>query len=128
MVADPVRVVSELPEGWLPQAPVIVTAFARPCDGVWEVLFPEWTIVGRAGELREALDQAAEMLEDYWRMCASEGRTFSDSKRPVMTMWFARLLLRTATGAALSHVRDSARRRLQLLRFPVESGAPKLAV
>jgi hypothetical protein len=129
MVADPVRVVSELPGGWLPEAAVIFAFVCEPEDGEnWEVLLAEYTIAGRGESFHEALDEAFELLEDYWRMCASEGLSFDEARRPIRRTWFAGLLARAAAGATRDRLRDHARRRPRLLRLPVEERSPHLAV
>lgn len=121
MVADPLRVVPDLPEGWLPE-PALVLAFAKPSGDVWEILLPEYTIVARGDSFHEAMDEAAELLEDYWRMCASEGRSFAQARRPISARWMAGLVARSIGGSVASRIRDGARRRPRILRFPVDGG------
>lgn len=129
VMADPVRVVPDLPEGWLPE-PALVLAIAKPASNgcPWEVLLPEFTVVGRGASFHEAMDEAAEMLEDYLRMCAADGRSFTESRRPIRRGWMAQLVAHGIGGAVSSRLRDGARRRPRFLRFPLAGESPHLAV
>ena len=125
MLADPLRVVPDLPDGWLPE-PALILAFAKTPDehdASWEVLLPEYTVVGRGATFHDAMSEAAELLEDYLRMCASEGTSFEDARRPIKRTWFANLFARAAAGAVASRLKDHAQRRTRVLRFPVDGGS-----
>jgi hypothetical protein len=130
MVADPLRVVSDLPEGWLPEPAVILGFSFEPADGdeAWEVLLADYTIAGRGDSFHAALEESMELLEDYWRMCASEGLSFEQARRPIRPSWFASLLTRAVAGAIRDRLRDHASRRPRLLKFPVEERSPHIAV
>jgi hypothetical protein len=98
-----------------------VLAFAVCNDNVWEVVLPEFTIVGRDESFESALDQAGEMLEDYWRMSAEEGKSFAESRRPIARRWFTSLTARAVRSSIAERVRHRASRRgrSRILRFPV---------
>jgi hypothetical protein len=119
-VADLVREVPELPEGWLPD-PTLILAVSKfdPAEELWEVVLPAFTIVGRGATFGDALSEAGELLEDYLRMSAAEGRSFEESRRPIRFSWMASLVGRAAASALDQRLRRGATRRSRVLHFPV---------
>jgi hypothetical protein len=120
MAVDILREVPELPKEWLPDD-ALVMAFAKklPDEGLWEVVLPEFTIVGQSDGLKSAVEEAAELLRDYLRMCASEGLSFEESKRPISWTWWVNLVSKAIRSSVERRIRHARGRRSRLLRFPL---------
>lgn len=108
----------QLPETWVPDDAVIFGIGRHHVeDGVWEVVLPHYTIVGRGASFDEAVHQASEELEDYFRLMARSGVPFDDAGRPIGTRWLARILAEAAVAAASRRI-NRTRARMRILRFP----------
>jgi hypothetical protein len=122
MAVDARREVPDLPVDWLPDdALVMAIARRRASEGLWEVILPEFLIVGRGDSFHAAIDEACDLLEDYLRICASEGRSFDECRRPIAFRWMARLIAHAAASSISRRVPDRRKRTSgsRVLRFPV---------
>lgn len=110
----------EIPEGWVPDGSVILgIAKHQVQDDVWEAILPHYSIVGRGRTLGEASEQAIELAEDYFRMCAADGLSFADARRSMPAGWFARELAGALAGSLRHRVRHTAAR-TRIIRLPAE--------
>jgi hypothetical protein len=111
-------VMPELPDTWVPDDAVIFGVGRHRVDeGVWEVLLPSYAIVGRGASFDDAVHQASEQLEDYFRLAARDGLSFEQAARPISARWMTKLLAETAASVAVRRLRHT-RARMRLLRFP----------
>lgn len=119
-VVDPARIAHEeippLPEGWIPDD-AVVFAVAEQEDGHWSVVLPRYAIVGVGDTLNAAGREAVELLEDYLRMCAAEGRSFAESRRPIPASWLAKLIVGQLAESVRHRVRHNSIRG-RFLRVP----------
>jgi hypothetical protein len=107
-----------LPESWVPDDAVVLGVGRHHVDeGLWEVLLPEYAIVGRGTSFDEAVHQAAEELEDYFRLMARDGVSFEDAARHIGAAWFARIVAEVL-AAAVARRLSRTRARMRVLRFP----------
>lgn len=119
LLAPEVRIPEELPEGWLP-ADLVIRGFAQRRGGRhWEVVLPEFTIVGVGDSLHEAVDEASDMLFDYFRLCALDEQSFEDSYRPLPARWVAEIAAKSLLGVLMRQLRrrrggDGSNQRLRL--------------
>lgn len=90
---------AELPNDWLPGDLIIFAVARRVGPNLWEVLMPTFSVAGRGESLAAAVQETVEMLEDYFRLCLSEGLTFNQSLRPLRGRW--RLVTRALIGTLL---------------------------
>lgn len=109
---------ARLPEGWVPDDAVVFgVAHHLADDHVWEVTLPAYTLVGRGATLDEALNQASELLLDFFAICADDGLTFEESERRVPKRWLASILLNAGASSLSRRIRHS-RVQTRLLRLP----------
>lgn len=111
------RDIPPLPEDWIPDAAVIFAFAELEDEGRWSVVIPGYAVVGVGATLSEAGHEAVELLYDYFRMCAAEGRTFEQSKRTIGLRWLARLLAGQAAESVRHRVRHNSIRG-RVLRVP----------
>jgi len=78
-----VHVKAELPHGWVPEGAFVHVFARRDRSGRWETLLPEFTIAGMGPTLEDAAQNAIELLDDYLLVCARDGLSFDDSRRPI---------------------------------------------
>lgn len=111
-----------LPEsvaGWVPEDELIFVIGKRlPEAEGWEAVIPMFTIVGRGSSIDEAIHEASELLEDYFRVCMRDGLSYDDARRVISPAWFLPLLAATARSAISHRIRHGARRRLRVMRIP----------
>jgi hypothetical protein len=119
MAVDSVRAVPELPAGWLPDDALVLAFGGQQEEGLYEVVLPEYTIVGRGETFQAAISEAVELLEDYFQLCAAEGLLFADARRPISGAWYGRLAARTLIGSLARRVQRRGSRRPRVFRFPV---------
>jgi hypothetical protein len=112
------KVLPDLPEDWVPDD-AVVSGFAthRADEGLWEVVLPNWAIVARGATFDAAVHEAGELLEDYFRLCARDGVSYTKASRPIAAGWFARLLVLAIMSAfeRRIHRRGAA---MRMVRFP----------
>lgn len=73
-----------LPQGWLPAgAAVLVLARLDEDSGSWESVLPEYSIAGMGPSPDDALVNAIELLGDYLSLCARDGKSFDEARRPI---------------------------------------------
>jgi hypothetical protein len=107
---------SRVPAGWVP-ADVVVRVWARHNAGYgWETLIPEFSIAGMGDSLDDALENAIELLDDYFVLCSREGKNYSAARRPLPVRDTARLLGEFAVGRLVGKMGSghSNRRKLDL--------------
>jgi len=125
MLAPHIRISEQLPEGWLPPNLVLQAFAQRNVDETWEVVLPEFTIVGVGDSLHEAVDEANELLYDYFRLCAEEGQAFEKSYRPIPARWAAEIAAKAAVGSVVRRINRARHRRgrngAQRLNLPVHA-------
>lgn len=115
-VATARAVESQLPEGWVPED-VFVRVWARENDGYgWETLIPEFSIAGMGKSVDAALENAIELLDDYLLLCARDGMSFNQARRPLPTREMARLVAGFSLGRVVRRLGQgrSGRRRLDV--------------
>jgi hypothetical protein len=97
-VADQDKVPSQLPAEWMPED-VVVRLWARANAGHgWETLIPEYSIAGMGNTFDAAIKNAIELLDDYLSLCARDGLSFSEARRPLPRRDMGRLLAEYAVG------------------------------
>lgn len=96
---------------------VQVHTFVRHQGGQWHATAADYTIVGSGETPRLAIDQMLELLADYFAMCAAEGLSLEESRRPIGRRW----QLQLQALVALSRLRRQAAA-VRELRVP-SSGA-----
>jgi hypothetical protein len=118
VVATPEHLLPDLPDDWAPEDTVIFGIAERDDDRRWEVVFPMYTVVGVGHTLNEAVQEAAELLDDYFRLCYAEGKSFEESLRPLPFRWAAPLMVKSLASGVLRTVRHKRPTRRQRLRLP----------
>jgi hypothetical protein len=109
----------ELPPNWVPEDTVIFGLAERDADGRWEVVLPAYTIVGVGDNIHEALHEAGELLEDYFRLCYAEGQTFEDAERHLPTRWMLPLVAKSVAFGAWQTIRHKSGATRHRLRVPL---------
>lgn len=111
---------SMLPKGWVPNdAAIYVFAhFDAECD-TWEAIIPEYSIAGMGGSADDAFVNAMELLDDYLLLCAREGKSFKDAKRPIGRRTMIAVMHDVGVSLAAMKLRRPAGRRRQAYRVPL---------
>lgn len=116
------HVLPELPEDFVPEGARFYGVPVRERDG-WTVVVPAYTIVGHGPTVHDAAQEAAELLEDYFRMCFADGLAFEQCERPIPARWFRELKWRLRFEALASALRFSrpSRRPERAIRLPYQA-------
>lgn len=107
---------SQLPPDWVP-ADVVIRAFARRnARHGWETIVPEFSIAGMGNTFDAALENAIELLDDYFVLCARDGIGFAEARRPLPLNDMLRLLLEFKAGQVVGKLSfgNSGRKKLDL--------------
>lgn len=111
---------SMLPEGWVPNdAAIYVFAHHDPECATWEAIIPEFSIAGMGASANDAFVNAMELLDDYLVICARDGKSFVEARRPIGRRTTTAVLRDVAASFAAMKLRRPAGRRRQAYRVPL---------
>jgi hypothetical protein len=102
----------DVPDGWLPENEGFLLAANRdPESGLWEAIIPAYSIAGQGESLDAAIENAGELLLDYFVLSARDGLSYWDTYRPLPMR--ARLLIYAGAVSyiAVRKLRERQRRR-----------------
>jgi hypothetical protein len=91
-----------LPDGWLPASGAVWIKVEEAAPGHWEAVIPAFTISGMGDTPHDALENAFELLHDYFLLCVRDGKTYGEAFRPMGPGVYARIGRLAAAGAARS--------------------------
>lgn len=113
---------SGLPQGWVPDGVSVFVVARVNDDDVWESIVPEFNIAGRGASATEAVADALELLDDYLMVCAREGKTFEDARRPISARFRLSILSELIALMAGHRLRRRQRRECEY-RIPLQLGS-----
>jgi hypothetical protein len=102
---------------WVPENANITVAARRTESGHWESVVPAFGIAGQGATPRAALDNALDLLFDYFALMARDGKTFEESVRPIPRSTYAAI----AAVVLGNHISRRLRRRREVFRLPLQS-------